>query len=109
MAGIKGRGGQPGRSGKHTNHYPRQPHSVKALQPLYDAIKAASAMFDPPGQPVADVTALAYCPGCGAWGWKTSHIRVWGADYGVVAGATPLADVPLAGQVMRHGKKCKFG
>ena len=109
MAGIKGRGGQPGRSGKHTApRTGRPPQSVKALAPLHDAIKQASARYNPPGQPVADIRSLTYCPGCGRWGWEQWTITVWGEDWGAVEGATPLGTKTIAGKRVRHGKKCRY-
>jgi hypothetical protein len=109
MAGVKGRGGQPGRSGKHSSpRTGRTPKSVKALAPLYDAIKAASARYNPPGQPVADIHGLTYCPGCGRWGWEEVRITVWGEDWGVVEGATPLGAEVVAGKLIRHSENCRF-
>ncbi len=110
MAGVKGRGGQKGRSGVHSNHViprngGRRAQSVKALQPLYDAIKAAAAMFSDASECDVDVS-LYYCPRCGAWGWEGGNIAVWGEDFGATQGLEPLASVPVDRQKIRHSKNC---
>lgn len=111
MSGIKGRGGSKGRSGtspnSHAHKAGRRTTSVKALEPLYGAIRAAAAQFTPGDATEcdADIT-LRYCPMCGQWGWEGHNIAVWGKDFGVVGGATPLASEPVVTQGLRHTKRC---
>lgn len=102
MPGTKGRSG-----GGRTGTGPK-PTSVKALAPLYDAIKAAGQRFNPPGQPIADIYGLHYCPGCGRWGWDVSVVTVWGDDWGIEAGAMPLTTDVIWRKVIAHSKSCKY-
>jgi hypothetical protein len=111
MAGIKGRGGAKGRSGKspgsRTTNGGRRVTSVKALQPLYDAIRSAASRFAPGDATECDTDiSLRYCPLCGQWGWEGGSIAVWGKDFGAVEGSTPLASEPVGLQKLRHTNRC---